>query len=111
MFTEDDLKQIKERNLSVEQIESQLESFRKGFPFLKIVSAATVGNGIVKLQGEEENHYIDVWNSYLESGAGILKFVPASGAASRMFKSLFSFWRAKAMSRPTISQKHFCKHS
>ena len=38
MFTEDDLKQIKERNLSVEQIESQLESFRKGFPFLKIVS-------------------------------------------------------------------------
>ena len=51
MFTEDDLKQIKERNLSVEQIESQLESFRKGFPFLKIVSAATVGNGIVKLQG------------------------------------------------------------
>lgn len=91
MFTEDDLKQIKERNLSVEQIESQLESFRKGFPFLKIVSAATVGNGIVKLQGEEENHYIDVWNRYLESGAGILKFVPASGAASRMFKSLFSF--------------------
>ena len=61
MFTEHDLAQIKGKNLSIEQIEKQLDAFKKGFPFLKIVSAATVGNGIVKLQDNDEKHYIAVW--------------------------------------------------
>lgn len=91
MFTETDLVQIKDKHLSVEQIEKQLDSFRKGFPFLKIVSAATVGNGILGLSAEEEEHYIGVWDKYLEEDGKILKFVPASGAASRMFKSLYTF--------------------
>lgn len=91
MFTEHDLAQIKGKNLSIEQIEKQLDAFKRGFPFLKIVSAATVGNGIVKLQDNDEKHYIAVWEEYLKNEGHILKFVPASGAASRMFKSLFSF--------------------
>ena len=91
MFTKHDLQQIKDHDLTVEQVENQLETFRKGFPFLKLVSAATVDNGIQKLTSGEEDKMIDAWNSYLDSGADVVKFVPASGAASRMFKKLYSF--------------------
>lgn len=91
MFNDQDLKLFKERNVTVEQIEAQLDAFKTGFPYLKIVSAATVGNGIMKLSDEEKAHYVSVWNQYLEGNADILKFVPASGAASRMFKNLFAF--------------------
>lgn len=91
MFTEHDLQQIKDHNLDVKQVEAQLDAFKTGFPFLKLVSAATVDNGIVRLTEEEEAKYVDVWEKYLSSGGNILKFVPASGAASRMFKNLFSF--------------------
>lgn len=91
MFTESDLIQIKEHNLSEKQVDSQLEAFRSGFPFLRLVSAATAGNGIFKFSENEEQKYIDLWDRYLQSGGNILKFVPASGAASRMFKALFSF--------------------
>ena len=49
MFTDKDLELFKQRNVTVEQIEEQLNSFKKGFPFLKLVSAATVGNGILKM--------------------------------------------------------------
>lgn len=77
--------------MSIEQIEAQLDSFRKGFPFLKLVSAATIGDGITKLSDKEEEHYVDTWNDFLTDGGSVLKFVPASGAASRMFKALFGF--------------------
>ena len=91
MFTEHDLQQIKDHSLSVEQIERQLDAFKKGFPFLKLSAAATVGNGILRLGAAEEEKFINEWESYLAAGGHILKFVPASGAASRMFKNLFSF--------------------
>ena len=61
MFTEHDLQQIKDHSLSVEQIERQLDAFKKGFPFLKLSAAATVGNGILRLGGR----------TYLEICAGI----------------------------------------
>ena len=51
MFTEHDLQQIKDHSLSVEQIERQLDAFKKGFPFLKLSAAATVGNGIWRGRG------------------------------------------------------------
>ena len=54
MFTEHDLQQIKDHSLSVEQIERQLDAFKKGFPFLKLSAAATVGNGILRLGAAEE---------------------------------------------------------
>lgn len=56
MFTEHDLQQIKDHSLSVEQIERQLDAFKKGFPFLKLSAAATVGNGILRLGAAEEEN-------------------------------------------------------
>ena len=59
MFTEHDLQQIKDHSLSVEQIERQLDAFKKGFPFLKLSAAATVGNGILCLGAAEEEKFIN----------------------------------------------------
>lgn len=91
MFTEQDLKQLSERGITLQQAEQQLHSFRTGFPALDITAAASVGNGILRPSQLDEERYLDAWTAYLSEDHTILKFVPASGAASRMFKDLFSF--------------------
>ncbi len=91
MFNDKDLELFKKRQMTVAQIERQLNYFKAGFPYLRLVAAATVGNGVVKLSEDDENRYESLWNDYVSGDGNILKFVPASGAASRMFKNLFAF--------------------
>lgn len=88
MFTKEDIAQIQERGSSVQTVEEQVERFKKGFPWLKIVAPATPAKGIEVLDDAEA----DAAAKYYESSKidGKCKFVPASGAASRMFKDLFS---------------------
>lgn len=90
MFNKEDLQQIQEHGLTVEQVEHQIENFRKGFPYLKIVRAAAVEDGVLKLNDEQ---IADAVARYDKASADlrIVKFVPASGAATRMFKELFEF--------------------
>ena len=80
-----------QRGISHQQIEDQLRSFVTGFPYLEIRSAATIGDGIIFLSDEDQKTFLDEWEKYLRTDASVLKFVPASGAASRMFKDLFEF--------------------
>lgn len=94
MFTEQDKRQIADRGMTVSQVEHQLELLAKGFPFLKLEAAASVGHGIVKPSAEQRDALIEEWNAYLAGGHKITKFVPASGAASRMFKNMFAFLNA-----------------
>ena len=91
MFTQEDILQIQQKGMSEAQIEAQLECFRKGFDFLKLKGAAAVGDGIVAPSEDEAEAYIKAWNDYKAEGHNITKFVPASGAASRMFKNMFEF--------------------
>ena len=91
MFTPSDIAQLGTRGISVEKAEKQLQSFATGFPELDIVSAASVGNGVLNPSEEEINMYVKAWQDYLDEGHTVLKFVPASGAASRMFKDLFEY--------------------
>lgn len=91
MFTETDKKKFAEHGISEAIALSQLERFASGFPYLEIKESATVGHGIKALSPEEEQTAINRWKKYLEDGGEVTKFVPASGAASRMFKSLFEF--------------------
>ena len=91
MLTEKDLKQIAQRGITEEQIKTQLKEFETGFPFLKLEAAASVGNGIVAPNESERKLYVKVWEDYKAAGKRIVKFVPASGAASRMFKNMFAF--------------------
>lgn len=91
MLSQEDLKQICAKGISEEKIETQLQSFKDGFPFLKLEAAASIGKGIVAPDEEERKSYINAWNAYKAAGSKIVKFVPASGAASRMFKDMFAF--------------------
>ena len=91
MFTESDLKQIAARGITEEQVRQQLEQIAEGFPFLKLDAAASVEKGIVAPDSEGRNAYVKAWQDYKDEGHTIVKFVPASGAASRMFKNMFAF--------------------
>ncbi len=90
-FTQADLEQLKSKGISQERVEAQLESFRTGFPYLKIDSPSSVGKGITPVDPDVEAACLARWERFLADGGDVLKFVPASGAASRMFKALFAF--------------------
>ncbi|WP_111682373.1 DUF4301 family protein [Winogradskyella tangerina] len=89
-FTDNDLKQIKAKGLTKEKVEAQIELFKSGIPFTNISEAATIGNGIVELTNELIDAAIDHFEDR-KNNLSLLKFVPASGAATRMFKFLFKF--------------------
>ena len=88
------LQQIAQKGITPEQIDVQLKEFETGFPFLRLEAAASIGHGIVAPDEAERKQYIDAWNAYKAEGRKIVKFVPASGAASRMFKDMFGFLNA-----------------
>ena len=91
MFTQEDELLFAKRGVTTAQVMEQLESFKKGFPYLSLDGAASVKNGIVKADEKALEEAASEWNEYLQSNHRIVKFVPASGAASRMFKNLFEF--------------------
>ena len=90
MFTQKDLAQLTSRNIEPARVEEQLEAFRTGFPYLTIDRAAVVADGIVKLDPEKA---VELAAMYGKSVCRLTveKFVPASGAASRMFKDLYEY--------------------
>lgn len=96
MFTEKDLNLFSKKGLGLAQIESQINAFETGFPFLNIAAAASPNKGVTMLQNSQLDDLLNDWDKYLASNATILKFVPASGAASRMFKDLFEFIDSKS---------------
>ena len=91
MLNEKDLKQIAQKGISEEKLNNQLEQFKTGFPFLRLEAAAAVGRGITSPDEILRQQYIDAWDKYKAEGKKVVKFVPASGAASRMFKDMFAF--------------------
>ena len=107
MYTKQDLELLQEKGISLSQIEAQLENFANGFPYLPIVAAASVERCIMKIEKEDEKTYVDAWQHYLKSGKKVTKFVPASGAASRMFKDLYAFIDAKYDVPTTDFEKTF----
>ena len=88
MFRKEDIAQIEQRGSSVQTVEQQVERFKQGFPWMKIITPATPEKGI---QVPDEAA-VEAAVKYYEGAQinGKCKFVPASGAASRMFKDLFS---------------------
>ena len=90
-LSEKDMQQIAAKGISPEKLEQQLGEFKTGFPYLKLEGPAAIGNGIVAPSADEVKTYVEAWNAYKAEGKKIVKFVPASGAASRMFKNLFEY--------------------
>ena len=90
MFSDKDIKQIETKGLTVEKVNEQISVFKKGFPYAQIIRGAVKGDGIKVLSDSEKENYINKYESITKNNQ-FLKFVPASGAASRMFKNLFAF--------------------
>lgn len=88
MLSSQDISQIEERGSDPKVVRQQLDHIKKGFPWMNIVGAATPERGIKKLSPEEEDKAVEYYCS--AKVAGKCKFVPASGAASRMFKDIFA---------------------
>ncbi|GHS96001.1 hypothetical protein FACS189421_00320 [Bacteroidia bacterium] len=109
MLTQDDLNLIDAKGISVRQMDEQLNYFKKGFPYLPIVASASIEKGIQSFPEEEQTKYLDAWFAYLEQNKAIVKFVPASGAASRMFKDLFEFLSADYTVPTTSFEQTFFK--
>ena len=89
-FTEKDIQQIESKKLTVEKVNAQIRLFKSGIPFVNLKNAANIGNGILKFSEADKKHAIELFEKK-RNQKSILKFVPASGAATRMFKFLFQF--------------------
>lgn len=88
MFSIEDTRQIEARGSTVKTVQAQTDRFKKGFPWMKIIGPATPERGIKVLTDAQADEAV----RYYEQAQidGTCKFVPASGAASRMFKDIFS---------------------
>ena len=88
MFSDQDLKQIQNKGIDIQTLDEQIRRFKEGFPYIKIVKAATLNDGIQLFDEQKIKKLQELYeNEQVEKQ--ILKFVPASGAASRMFKNLY----------------------
>ena len=110
MLTPEDKDLLVKKGISEQQIAEQLACFEKGFPFLKLDAAASVEKGIMAPAENEMKNYLEAWDTYKEGEKTIVKFVPASGAASRMFKNLFEFLGADYNTPKTDFEKKFFDH-
>ena len=107
MITPQDKELLAKKGISEEKIAEQLACFEKGFPYLKLAAAASVENGILAPEAEAQKKYLDAWEAYTQTDKKVVKFVPASGAASRMFKNMFEFLGAEYDAPQTDFEKKF----
>ncbi len=90
MLNKNDIAQLQNQHRDITKVQQHIEIFKQGFPFLSLVKPARIGDGIKKPGENETRYFINNYEKNL-GNRKVLKFVPASGAATRMFKSLFSF--------------------
>lgn len=107
MLTEQDKSQLARKGITEEQLNNQLQCFKNGFPYLRLKDAASVDNGIMLPDSDAIEVYTQIWTKYKQEGHRITKFVPASGAASRMFKAMFEFLDAEYDVPTTDFEKKF----
>lgn len=99
-FSTPDTEQIKTHGLTPEIVAQQLADFVRGFPYANITRPATVGDGITELSDPDIARYAEKYTA-AQATKKIVKFVPASGAATRMFCDLFEFLNTGTMNDVT----------
>lgn len=98
---------LQKKGITSEQLSKQLDRFKRGFPFLKIHAAASTDFGVFQFPTSQIQYYLEQWEKYVSNKHQIVKFVPASGAASRMFKALFNFLDSDYVEPKTEFEKQF----
>lgn len=88
MLENKDQEQLDKLGITTDKFEIQVSQFEKGIPSIKLIKPATLDDGISLFDEVKEDELIQLFNRFKDS-LDIVKFVPASGAATRMFKSLF----------------------
>ena len=99
-FNDADIKQITDHGLTVDLVEKQLADFARGFPYADIVRPATINDGIFEYDETKTESFIKLYDD-MHDDFKITKFVPASGAATRMFRDLFEFLATNNMNDTT----------
>ena len=90
IFSEADLEYILSKGYDLEKIKQQLHFFQQGVPKINLMKSATIGDGIWQLNDEEKTSFSHYFDTH-KLNYSIEKFVPASGAATRMFEFLSAF--------------------
>ncbi|MFH1160137.1 MAG: DUF4301 family protein [bacterium] len=103
MFSEEDVKQFRSKGIPLSTIDKQIENFIHGFPTIRLTRPAVKGDGIFSFCDDEITYFINYFKNHLEKSR-VVKFVPASGAASRMFKHLFEFRESFGGKKKEIEQ-------
>lgn len=101
-FSDQDIKQIEQHGLTLDAVNQQIEHFKSGFPFADITRPATIGDGIFEYDENTINEFIKIYDDTHDNYT-ITKFVPASGAATRMFRDLFEFMSTGELNPTTTS--------
>jgi len=105
VFTDSDLGQIRSLGIAEEQVRYQIAIFEKGRTHLKLARPCTLGDGVISIS-EDAMEAMSLNHQEAARKGRLLKFVPASGAASRMFKALLKFNSENEMiSREEIAGK------
>jgi uncharacterized protein YecE (DUF72 family) len=101
MFSEKDINQIHDKGITLDQVNAQIKRLKNGMSYSNLVSAATIGKGIEQYDEKETQEFIKLYEAR-QDNLSIVKFVPASGAATRMFKFLFQFLKKFNPSKESI---------
>ncbi len=99
MLKDKELQQIINHNITVDDVNWQLNYLKKGFNFIDIFKSADLNSGILRFTNKQKNELLKIYDKFSENG-NILKFIPASGAASRMFKDLLAFYNDNTVKIP-----------
>ncbi len=89
-FTDQDLKLLEDKGVPKKKVLDQIATFKEGIPFIQLEKPALISDGILAFSEKQEDELVAIFEEN-RPDVSILKFVPASGAASRMFKNLFNF--------------------
>jgi hypothetical protein len=98
-FTETDLQQMKALDISEAQVKAQIALFRKSSTFMRLQRPCILGDGVRRIESAERESYLDLHEQAAKKGR-FLKFVPASGAATRMFQSLLQIYHLPQFLEP-----------
>lgn len=91
MISDIDKQLLIKKNISIDTVKSQLQHFTSGFPYAKLKKAAKINDGLISVNKADKAFIIDKYRCALDNKLSTCKFVPASGAATRMFKSLYEY--------------------
>lgn len=103
-WTTDDLNQMKALGVDPAEASRQIELFRNPPPFAELVRPATLGDGIRRLNPARQKQSLKKYRKAALQGR-FSKFVPASGAASRMFHLLMKFFQREPFSAEDLKRE------